>query len=46
MPSYAVLCHLVPLTLSPRPVGNIRTEEKHVARAWDLLRSAAARDNG
>ncbi len=24
-------------------VGNIRTEERHVARAWDLLRAAAAR---
>jgi len=22
-------------------VGNIRTEEKHVARAWELLRKAA-----
>jgi aromatic-L-amino-acid/L-tryptophan decarboxylase len=24
-------------------VGNLRTEERHVARAWQLLRDAAAR---
>jgi aromatic-L-amino-acid decarboxylase len=24
-------------------VGNIRTEERHVRRAWDLLQQAAAR---
>ncbi len=24
-------------------VGNIRTEERHVRRAWDLLREAATR---
>ncbi len=23
-------------------IGNIRTEERHVARAWELLREAAA----
>jgi aromatic-L-amino-acid decarboxylase len=25
-------------------VGNIRTQERHVRRAWDLLREAAARE--
>jgi aromatic-L-amino-acid decarboxylase len=24
-------------------IGNIRTEERHVARAWELLREAALR---
>jgi hypothetical protein len=24
-------------------VGNVRTEQRHVARAWELLRDAAVR---
>jgi aromatic-L-amino-acid decarboxylase len=27
-------------------VGNIRTERRHVARAWELLRHAAATNRG
>ncbi len=27
-------------------VGNLRTEERHVARAWELLRREAARLDG
>ena len=28
---------------SGSPIGNIRTEERHVERAWELLRREAAR---
>jgi aromatic-L-amino-acid decarboxylase len=27
-------------------VGNVRTEQRHVARAWELLRAAAATAGG